>query len=377
LTFSDLTLASSSPGFVRVNPTLVELGWTEFETGELKKLAPAPEIRVGRVMGQHRREWDVRTSEGSMRAVLAGRRWGEGRFDTLDVQPVVGDWVLCRTDPTQGGPPLVEQVLPRRTLLARGAAGRNGKGQVVAANVDFIAVVSAFAEEDARDSVHKRSLNARRIERYLTAIRSGGARPLVLLNKADLTTRGAESQSEFEARLPGVPVLLVSPRTGAGKAALLEFLRPRETVGFVGLSGVGKSSLVNWLTGGPAQATQAERRHDGRGRHTTTHRELFFTPEGALVIDTPGMREFSLNEADEDDLTAFEDIEAWAKECRFADCGHKDEPGCRVSQALRDGELVRDRLENYQTLREEIHDKRRFGREKARRTPLKTRPKRA
>jgi ribosome biogenesis GTPase / thiamine phosphate phosphatase len=347
-----------------VNSTLIGLGWTASDADGLRALRPDPTLVVGRVVGQHRREWDVRTEHESMRAVLAGRRWGEGRFETLDIQPVVGDWVLCRIERTKDGPPVVEQVLPRRTLLARGAAGRNGKGQVVAANIDWIAVVGAFVSDEAKDSVQKRSLNARRMERYLTAIQAGGANPLVILNKADLTDVGVKTQADLAARLPNVPVLLVSTKSGQGRLELESRFKACETVGFVGLSGVGKSSLVNWLTGHEAQPTSAERHRDGRGRHTTTHRELFTTERGVLVIDTPGMREFSLSEADEGDLSAFADIEGWAQDCRFADCSHVEEPDCRVQAALRAGELLFDRLENYRTLRLEIQEKRRIVRER-------------
>jgi ribosome biogenesis GTPase / thiamine phosphate phosphatase len=300
-----------------------------------------------------------------LRTVLAGRRWSpEGALANLEVQPVVGDWVLFRKIENQLGLPVIEQVLPRRSFLARGAAGRNGKGQVVAANIDWIAVVAAFSADEARESVQKRSLNPRRIERYLTAIRSGGARPLILLNKADLSAAGEGARAELETRLAGVQVLLVSTRSGAGRAALEALFGPRDTVGFVGLSGVGKSSLVNWLTGREAQSTQPERGHDGRGRHTTTHRELFATPSGVLVIDTPGMREFSLTDSDESDLSVFSDIETWAGACRFADCSHGEEPECRVRQAVRDGDLEADRLESYRTLREEIASKQKSNRER-------------
>jgi len=348
-----------------VNPALFEFGWTDREQEVLDSVPHESGLDLARVVGQHRREWDVTSAFGTVRAVLAGRRWSpEGPLTNLEVQPVVGDWVLFRRSESQPGPPVIEQVLPRRSLLARGAAGRNGKGQVVAANVDWIVIVCAFSPEDAQDSVQRRSINARRIERYLTAIRAGKAQPVVLLNKADLSTRGKEVQRELEERLAGVAVLLASVRSDLGRQELDSLFHPRDTVGFVGLSGVGKSSLVNWLTGREIQSTQGERRQDGRGRHTTTHRELFATPRGVLVIDTPGMREFSLAETDESDLSVFADIEDWGGSCRFADCSHREEPGCRVRQAISEGLIEPDRLESYQTLRAEIAAKQKSNRER-------------
>lgn len=354
---------------------LKDLGWTDADEAALRAEDAGPELWVARVVGQHRREYDVRREQGVVRAVLAGKRWAKNdELETLEIQPVVGDWVLCRSGPGSDAAPIVERVLKRRTLLARGAAGRNGKGQVVAANIDWIVVVAAFTAEDARESVQKRSLNPRRIERYLTAIQAGGARSLVLLNKCDLSERAEETLTELRARLPGTLLLLLSTKTGRGRTELEQLFRPRETVGFVGLSGVGKSSIVNFLTQTAALPTQPARAKDGRGRHTTTHRELFETEHGFLLIDTPGMREFSLADADEEDLSVFDDVVGWAAECRFGDCTHWHEPGCRVRRAVDEGQLAPERLASFQALRAEMAEKRRLVREK--RAPLKARPKR-
>lgn len=308
--------------------------------------------------------------------MLAGRRYRPDEAQKVtDVQPVVGDWVVVRR-PTQGGRdelPVVDHVLPRSGVLSRGAAGRNGQGQVVAANVDWIVVVAACTAPGAPESVRERALNPRRIERYLMAIEAGGARAMIVLNKADVATDGPAIAERLRSRLGRVPVILASAKTGDGLEQLESWALPRQTVGFVGLSGVGKSSLVNRLVGDDRQKTQEERSADARGRHTTTHRELFVSRSGVLIIDTPGMREFSLDSStDEEHLAAFDDIVALAQGCRFRDCSHKDEPACAVQTAVKSGELEPDRLRSYQSLRNEIRTRERDEREG--RAPRKARP---
>jgi len=196
--------------------------------------------------------------------------------------------------------------------------------------------------------------NLRRVERYLAAVWESGASPVVLLNKADLCQELDQRVDELRSVAIGVESHVVSALTAEGVDALEPYLRPGVTIGFVGSSGVGKSTLLNRLLGREVQATRGVRAHDSRGRHTTTHRELFVLARGGLVIDTPGMREFTLSDAGEGVSAVFADIDALSASCRFADCSHAAEPGCAVRGAVERGELSADRLGAYEKLLKEL-----------------------
>jgi ribosome biogenesis GTPase / thiamine phosphate phosphatase len=253
----------------------------------------------------------------------------------------------------EGELPVIEQVLERRTFLARTSSKLRGLRQVIVANVDVIAVVAAFSPPEATAAVQQRSQHPRRIERFLTAIRPGGARPLVILNKADLVP-DAQAQAERLAERIGAPTIALSAFSAEGTSSIQAYLARGETIGFVGQSGVGKSSLVNRVLGQDVHKIGSLREEDARGRHTTTHRSLLLGPGPVLVIDTPGLRELSISEGRPEDLAAFEDIEVLAEACRFRDCTHRDEPGCNVVHAVEAGLLPEDRLRNYRTLAGEV-----------------------
>ncbi len=332
---------------------LSKLGFDQFFQEQMETLDSG--LTPARVVGQHRREWDVATEEGSERAVLAGRQWAQDHVVQLDdAQPAVGDWVALKKGDGDGVAPVIVQILKRKTELSRSSMARRGARQTLVANVDRVGVVAAFSRESAGENVSKRSLHARRIERYLAAVVAGGAKPIVVINKADLCTDPQTAAQELSRRLSGVDVVSVSTLTPSGLRDFERLIFPGQTVALVGLSGVGKSSIINQLLGKEAQKVSGERAHDGRGRHTTTHRELFFTPEGYCLIDTPGMREFALAEVSQSDLLAFSDITTWAEQCQFRDCGHKEEPGCAVVQAVARNELHPDRLEGYLELLVEL-----------------------
>jgi len=213
----------------------------------------------------------------------------------------------------------------------------------VAANVDTLFLVSGLDGD----------FNPRRIERYLTAAWDSGARPVVILNKLDRCAEPDRCLLEAEAVARGVPVHRVSAKTGEGCEALLQYLKPGETVSLLGSSGVGKSTLINRLLGREAQRTGDVREGDDRGRHTTTHRELLPLPAGGLLIDTPGLREVQLWEGDQGIESTFGDVEELAEGCRFSDCRHLGEPGCAVEEAVARGDLARERLESYHKLQRE------------------------
>ena len=250
--------------------------------------------------------------------------------------PAVGDWVAVRGE-------RVVAVLPRRTAFVRTAAGRGSAAQVVAANVDVVLVVDALAGE----------ARLRRIERYLAVAWASGATPVVVLTKADLCADVPAGVASVAADAIGVEVLAVSAVTGEGLPELAALLTPGCTAAMVGPSGVGKSSLANALAGAPVAAT-AGIRGDGRGRHTTTARQLLQLPGGALLVDTPGMRELALPGGDGVDA-AYADVAALADRCRFRDCAHRTEPGCAVAAAIDEGVLDPARFTAWRKLQAEAH----------------------
>lgn len=256
--------------------------------------------------------------------------------------PTVGDWVVVRHDPG-GGPPVAEMLLPRRTVFVRNAGDDDHAApQPLAANIDSVLIVVSLAVP----------YNARRTDRFLSLAWASGAEPVLVMTKADLCPDVDEALDEVRAHVVGAQVVALSSKTGAGVAGLERHLEPGRTVVLIGQSGAGKSTLANRLTGGDL-AAQAVRK-DGKGRHTTSHRELLRLPSGALLIDTPGLRSVGLWEAQESlDDGAFADVDQLAGRCRFADCVHVSEPGCAVHAALEDGSLSPQRWDSYRTLRAE------------------------
>lgn len=251
--------------------------------------------------------------------------------------PTVGDEVLA--DLNGGGQAVIHKVLPRKSLFLRKAAGTAREEQPVAANVDILFLCMALNND----------FNLRRLERYLAAAWNSGATPVVVLTKADLCGNPSEKVAAVEEAAPGTDVLLTSAAQEDGIRPLLPYLTPGRTVAFVGSSGVGKSTLMNGLLGKEILATGGLR-NDDRGRHTTTRRQMFFLPGGAALIDTPGMRELGLWDSESGLETAFADIEALARQCRFQDCRHEKEPGCAVRAALASGELSEERFRSWQRL---------------------------
>ena len=319
-------------------PDLRTLGWDA--DWEVAFEPHAAELEPGRVAIRHRGAYDVVTREGEVRARIVGRLRRES--DPADL-PAVGDWVALDTNGA------IAAVLPRRTKFSRRAAHEPGsfdaREQVVAANVDVVFVLFPLSGE----------LDPFLLERYVTVALESGARPVILLTKADLGSDPEDVAREVAAMGSEIPVHAVSARTGRGLDDVRAYLGPGVTGALVGPSGAGKSTLVNALVGEETLATGDVRR-DGAGRHTTTRRQLVSLPGGGLVVDNPGMREVHLWLADDGLAQAFSDIVALAEQCRFSDCRHETEPGCAVQEALADGRLARERWDRYRDLRHELDE---------------------
>jgi ribosome biogenesis GTPase / thiamine phosphate phosphatase len=315
------------------------LGWTPGREEEFAQHAAAGLVPA-RAVAQHRGGYVVCAEHGERPAEPAGRL-RHSAVTAADL-PAVGDWLAVEDGPGAAAA-TIHAVLERTTAFSRLAAGRDVAEQVVAANVDVVFLVGAFGDD----------LNLRRLERYLAAGWDSGAEPVLVLNKSDLAEDLVAEVAEVEAVAFGVPVHTVSCLDGGGVEDLLQYLEGNRTAALLGSSGVGKSSLLNRLLGWERQDT-AGTRGDGKGRHTTTRRELVPLPGGGLVLDTPGMRELGLWAAGDGVEETFSDVADLALACRFADCAHESEPGCAVRAALADGALTEERLESYRKLEREL-----------------------
>ena len=318
---------------------LRQLGWNE----HFERQASIQAINlahVARVLSAQRNHFLVTDGQSEWFCTPSGKI----RHHRHQDYPVTGDWVLTEEN-------VIKQVVPRKNILCRGEAGLRGKqagavqrDQPLAANIDTVFIVSGL----------DRDYNPRRIERFLTLVYNCGIAPVVVLTKADLHDSPDVFRDEVESIAFGVPVVLTSTTDGRGINELRNYLNAGQTACMLGSSGAGKSSLANMLYGSEIQATAAVSESVGKGRHTTTSRELIAMPQGGFLMDNPGIREIAFSKSGDGLEATFADIEELAEACRFANCSHQHEPGCAVRHAVESGELLQERLENYHKMQREM-----------------------
>ncbi|AJR06078.1 ribosome small subunit-dependent GTPase A [Photobacterium gaetbulicola] len=310
--------------------TLSQLGWQPVFQQQLT-LEDYEQAEIARILAHHRNGYALQTEAGSVLLEI------HHSLPTM----TVGDWVLIDSDNR------FIRLLERVSLFSRKAAGAKVAEQYIASNVDTLFIVCSLNQD----------FNLSRIERYLAIAREANVEPVVILTKADLCEDGDVKRKQVQALDPMLMVEMLNALDVSSYKALQSWCRIGKTIAFMGSSGVGKSTLVNTLMGGEVQQTSSIREDDSKGRHTTTSRSLHFMPSGAVLIDTPGMRELQLTDCESGVHETFADIEALSKHCRFSDCQHQSEPGCAIQQALESGEVDERRLHNYfKLLREQARN---------------------
>lgn len=319
---------------------LVNYGWNGFFESYLAEIN-SDGLKIGRVICEERNLYRIQFSQDYK---VWGQVTGKKQFEAQGREdfPAVGDWVLAKGSGSDDRV-IIQEILPRKSMLKRKQVG-GSDSQILSTNVDYGFVTSSLNDD----------LNIRRIERYVTLIKDAGVEPVLLLTKADLSAEAYELTQKVQRSFPTLQVYAVSQENFENAKFFKELLAAGTTSVFLGSSGVGKSTLVNYLIGEPRLKTQSIREDDDKGRHTTTSRQLFVSRFGGLVIDTPGMRELQLLDHEDGLSSQFEEVEALLSQCRFSDCQHETEPGCAILHALDEGSLELERWQSYQKLLREV-----------------------
>lgn len=314
-------------------------GYTEFYHKQIEELmVNNEELIPARVIEVHRETYKIVSEFGENSAKLKGSLFYN---EENSIYPAIGDFVLIVKNPY--GEDVIYKVLERHSKFSRMDTW-NGKEQIVATNFDYVFIITSLNQD----------FNIKKIERYLATAWQSGGMPVIVLTKADLCSEYRDYENEVKKIAIGVPIIVVSSLTGEGLNELQNYIKPSKTIVFLGSSGVGKSSLVNAISGKEIMKVNDIREDDSRGRHTTTHRQLIMLKNGTMIIDTPGMRELGMWDVSEGLNATFNDIEELASRCKFGDCSHGSEPGCVVRESLESGELSIERWKNYTKLRKEI-----------------------
>lgn len=319
---------------------LNKYGWDDFFEANFHGLSEQGYV-PGRIALEYNQFYRVHTDKGELLAEITGKLKHEAK--SRSELPAVGDWVALRLIQL-GTKAAIHAILPRRSKFARKSKGSKTEEQIVGANIDTVFLLTSLNQD----------FNPRRVERYLTTAWNSGASPVLLLTKTDLCDDVEEKVAAIEAIANGTPVHAVCSIKGEGLEVLEQYLTPGKTIALIGSSGVGKSTLINRLIGHERQLVKEVRDQDDRGKHTTRHRELILMPNGALMLDTPGMRELQLWDAEEGIETTFDDIEEIAARCHFSNCRHETEQRCAVREALEAGTLDIQRLDNYAKMQKEL-----------------------
>ncbi len=294
------------------------------------------DLNIGRIISQDKGSYKLVTENGEFKGQISGKF----RYQALNISdyPAVGDFVMIDEN---DGNAIIHHVLSRKSAFIRKAAGTSHNNQVVAANVDTIFICMALNND----------FNLRRLERYISIGWDSNALPVVVLTKSDLCSNLEDIMSQLDVIALGLEVIVTSSLKDEFEN-IKKYVKPGQTIAFIGSSGVGKTTLINKLIGQDIYDTK-ETRNDDRGRHTTTRRELILLPEGSIVIDTPGMRELGIESADFS--KSFKEIDELSNMCKFSDCSHTKEPGCAVKKAIEEGSLSEERLESYFKLKKEAN----------------------